>query len=231
MLPTILLSFTFLLPAAAAQNPQDDIAVPLGVIQDEGDYYTLDLSEVDEGGLTLRQFVKICQINTGLNFTLDESASANVRQKLDNKKLLLYGTKRIHKDDFYSFFQIMMKINGFVCVQQGSGDLAVVVIVENIGGNNTGVVTRTKPKTKKPSMYKVLMLNDDFTPMEFVVHVLERFFSKGREEATTIMLHVHRRGVGVCGVFPYEIAETKVTQVMDFARQHQHPLRCTLEKD
>lgn len=101
----------------------------------------------------------------------------------------------------------------------------------NGGDSNTGVVTRTKPKTKKPSMYKVLMLNDDFTPMEFVVHVLERFFSKGREEATRIMLHVHRRGVGVCGVYPYEIAETKVTQVMDFARQHQHPLRCTLEKD
>jgi ATP-dependent Clp protease adaptor protein ClpS len=101
----------------------------------------------------------------------------------------------------------------------------------NIGDSGTGVVTRTKPKTKKPSMYKVLMLNDDFTPMEFVVHVLERFFSKGREEATRIMLHVHRRGVGVCGVYPYEIAETKVTQVMDFARQHQHPLRCTLEKD
>ena len=101
----------------------------------------------------------------------------------------------------------------------------------NNGDSGTGVVTRTKPKTKKPSMYKVLMLNDDFTPMEFVVHVLERFFSKGREEATRIMLHVHRRGVGVCGVFPYEIAETKVTQVMDFARQHQHPLRCTLEKD
>ncbi|MGH6621543.1 MAG: ATP-dependent Clp protease adapter ClpS [Alphaproteobacteria bacterium] len=101
----------------------------------------------------------------------------------------------------------------------------------NNGDSGTGVVTRTKPKTKKPSMYKVLMLNDDFTPMEFVVHVLERFFSKGREEATRIMLHVHRRGVGVCGVYPYEIAETKVTQVMDFARQHQHPLRCTLEKD
>jgi len=99
------------------------------------------------------------------------------------------------------------------------------------GGSGTGVATRTTPKTKKPSMYKVLMLNDDFTPMEFVVHVLERFFSKGREEATRIMLHVHRRGVGICGVYPYEIAETKVTQVMDFARQHQHPLRCTLEKD
>ncbi len=99
------------------------------------------------------------------------------------------------------------------------------------GGPQTGVVVKAKPKTKKPSMYKVLMLNDDYTPMEFVVHVLERFFSKTREEATRIMLHVHHRGVGICGVFTYEVAETKVTQVMDFARQHQHPLQCTLEKD
>lgn len=95
---------------------------------------------------------------------------------------------------------------------------------------STGVVLQEKPKTKKPSMYKVLMLNDDYTPMEFVVHVLERIFSKNREEATAIMLHVHRRGVGVCGVFTYEVAETKVTQVMDFARRHQHPLQCTVEK-
>ena len=95
----------------------------------------------------------------------------------------------------------------------------------------TGVVVKAKPKTKKPSMYKVLMLNDDYTPMEFVVHILERFFNKNRQEATRIMLHVHRRGVGVCGVYTYEVAETKVTQVMDFARQHQHPLQCTLEKD
>jgi len=80
-------------------------------------------------------------------------------------------------------------------------------------------------------MYKVIMLNDDYTPMEFVVHVLERFFNKNREEATRIMLHVHQRGVGICGVFTYEVAETKVTQVMDFARQHHHPLQCTLEKD
>lgn len=98
-------------------------------------------------------------------------------------------------------------------------------------GTVTGVVVKAKPKTKKPSMYKVLMLNDDYTPMEFVVHVLERFFSKTREEATRIMLHVHRRGVGICGVYTYEVAETKVTQVMDFARQHQHPLQCTLEKE
>ena len=99
------------------------------------------------------------------------------------------------------------------------------------GGTGTGVVTKTKPKTKKPSMYKVLMLNDDYTPMEFVVHVLEKFFGKRREEATQIMLHVHRRGVGVCGVYTYEVAETKVTQVIDYARKHQHPLQCTLEKD
>src|SRR5271167_544324 len=94
-----------------------------------------------------------------------------------------------------------------------------------------GAVTKTRVETKKPSMYKVLMLNDDYTPMEFVVHILERFFNKNRQEATRIMMHVHRRGVGICGVYTYEVAETKVTQVMDFARQHQHPLQCTLEKD
>ena len=97
--------------------------------------------------------------------------------------------------------------------------------------NQTGVITRTEAKTKKPSLYKVLILNDDYTPMEFVVHVLERFFGKGREEATRIMLHVHQKGVGVCGVYTFEVAETKVTQVMDFARNHQHPLQCTMEKE
>ena len=99
------------------------------------------------------------------------------------------------------------------------------------GGRATGVIVRTRPKTKRPSLYKVRMLNDDYTPMEFVVHVLEKFFGKRREEATQIMLHVHRRGVGVCGVYTYEVAETKVTQVIDYARKHQHPLQCTLEKD
>jgi ATP-dependent Clp protease adaptor protein ClpS len=94
----------------------------------------------------------------------------------------------------------------------------------------TGVVTRTRPETRKPSLYKVLMLNDDYTPMEFVVHVLQRFFRMSLEDATRVMLHVHQRGVGVCGIFTYEVAETKVTQVMDFAKQHQHPLQCTLEK-
>lgn len=95
----------------------------------------------------------------------------------------------------------------------------------------TGIVTKTRPKTKKPSLYKVLLLNDDYTPMEFVVHVLEKFFQKGRQEATDIMLTVHRKGVGICGVFTYEVAEAKVTLVMDFSRQHGHPLKCTLEKE
>lgn len=97
-------------------------------------------------------------------------------------------------------------------------------------GPTTGVVVKPKAKAKKPAMYKVVLLNDDYTPMEFVVMVLEKFFSKTHEEATHIMLHVHQRGVGVCGVFTYEVAETKVTQVMDLARQQQHPLQCTLEK-
>ena len=99
------------------------------------------------------------------------------------------------------------------------------------GDSSTGIITETKPRTKKPSMYKVLMLNDDYTPMEFVIHVLVRFFGKSQEDATKVMLHVHQRGVGLCGVYSYEIAENKVTQAVDFARKHHHPLQCTLEKD
>ena len=98
-------------------------------------------------------------------------------------------------------------------------------------GNQGDVITRTEAKTKKPSLYKVLLLNDNYTPMEFVIHVLERFFGKGREEATRIMLHVHQKGVGICGVYTFEVAETKVTQVMDFARSNLHPLQCTMEKE
>jgi len=94
----------------------------------------------------------------------------------------------------------------------------------------TGVVVKSRPKPKQPSMYKVILLNDDYTPMDFVVHVLERFFNKPHEEATQIMLHVHRRGVGICGVYTFEVAETKVNQVVGYARRHQHPLQCTLEK-
>lgn len=102
---------------------------------------------------------------------------------------------------------------------QGTGD-----------DHQVGIATKTRAKPKKPSQFKVLMLNDDYTPMEFVVLVLKRFFHMDLEQATRVMLHVHQKGVGVCGIFPYEIAETKVNQVMDFARQNQHPLQCTLEK-
>jgi ATP-dependent Clp protease adaptor protein ClpS len=98
------------------------------------------------------------------------------------------------------------------------------------GGDGTAVITRTATKTKRPNLYRVLLLNDDYTPMEFVVHVLERFFNKDKEAAMRIMLHVHNHGIGECGVFTYEIAETKVTQVMDFARKNQHPLQCIMEK-
>ncbi len=120
-----------------------------------------------------------------------------------------------------------MALNWFLMVAAMAGN-------NGFKGDNdirTGVVTKTRPKTKRPSLYKVLLLNDDYTPMEFVVYVLERFFNKQREEATRIMLHVHQKGVGICGVYTYEVAETKVTQVMNFARQHQHPLQCTMEKE
>lgn len=100
----------------------------------------------------------------------------------------------------------------------------------NSNGRGTAVITRTRTKTKKPSLYRVLLLNDDYTPMEFVIHVLERFFQKDHEAATRIMWHVHNHGVGECGVYTFEVAETKVVQVMDFARQHQHPLQCVMEK-
>ncbi len=99
------------------------------------------------------------------------------------------------------------------------------------GRPDAALAVKPKAKPQRPSMYKVLLLNDDYTPMEFVVHVLERFFGVRHEQAVEIMLTVHRRGVAVVGVFSFEIAETKVTQVMDYAQQHQHPLQCTMEKE
>jgi ATP-dependent Clp protease adaptor protein ClpS len=93
------------------------------------------------------------------------------------------------------------------------------------------VVTKTRTKTQRPSLYKVLLLNDDYTPMEFVITVLQRFFNKNHEDAVRIMLHVHHNGVGICGVYTFEVAETKVAQVIEFARQHQHPLQCMMEKE
>jgi len=98
-------------------------------------------------------------------------------------------------------------------------------------GTDIGTVTQTRVRTKKPSLYRVLLLNDDYTPMEFVVFVLERFFNRSREQATRIMLHVHQKGVGLCGVYTYEVAETKVAQVLDLAQRHEHPLQCVMEKE
>ncbi len=96
--------------------------------------------------------------------------------------------------------------------------------------SDTATLTRNETKLKKPSMYKVLLLNDDYTPMEFVVSVLQSFFKKNIEEATEIMLHVHQRGVGICGIYTYEIAETKAVQVMDLAKLEQHPLQCQIDR-
>jgi ATP-dependent Clp protease adaptor protein ClpS len=118
------------------------------------------------------------------------------------------------------------------CTPVRAGDEDGGKVIEGGGdpGDQVGVATKTRARSKKPSQYKVLMLNDDYTPMEFVVMCLKRFFRMDLEQATRVMLHVHQKGVGVCGVYPYEVAETKVNQVMDFARQNQHPLQCTLEK-
>ncbi|MEM9047764.1 MAG: ATP-dependent Clp protease adapter ClpS [Pseudomonadota bacterium] len=102
---------------------------------------------------------------------------------------------------------------------------------DNDADGETGILTKTKPKTQRPPLYKVLLLNDDYTPMEFVVHVLERFFGMDHQRAIELMLTVHRKGLAVVGVFSFEIAETKVTQVMDYARRNQHPLQCTMEKE
>ena len=99
------------------------------------------------------------------------------------------------------------------------------------GGHETSLLAKPKPKTQRPPMYKVLLLNDDYTPMEFVVHILERFFGLNHAQAFDIMLTVHKKGLAVVGVFSFEVAETKVAQVMDFARRHQHPLQCTMEKE
>jgi len=97
--------------------------------------------------------------------------------------------------------------------------------------SDAGLMTKTRTRTARPPLYKVLLLNDDYTPMEFVVHVLERFFKLNHQQAFEIMLTVHKKGLAVVGVFPHEVAETKVAQVMDLAREQQHPLQCTMEKE
>lgn len=122
------------------------------------------------------------------------------------------------------------EILGTVNTQMLHPDLMMAKPADDEDGD-TVVVTAVKPKTKRPPLYKVLLLNDDYTPMEFVVHVLERFFGLNHAQAFEIMLTVHKKGLAVVGVFSHEIAETKVAQVMDYARRHQHPLQCTMEKE
>jgi ATP-dependent Clp protease adaptor protein ClpS len=99
------------------------------------------------------------------------------------------------------------------------------------GAPGADVITRTTPQTKRPNLYRVLLLNDDYTPMDFVVHILEHFFNKDHEAAHRIMMRVHQHGIGECGIYTYEVAETKVARVTDFARQHQQPLQCVMEKN
>ncbi|EET49837.1 ATP-dependent Clp protease adapter ClpS [Thalassobium sp. R2A62] len=108
-----------------------------------------------------------------------------------------------------------------------------IMMADDPGGDDSdvGLAVETRPKTKRPPLYKVMILNDDYTPMEFVVMVLERFFGMNHAQSFELMLTVHKKGLAVVGVFSYEIAETKVAQVMDFAQQHQHPLQCTMEKE
>jgi len=118
-----------------------------------------------------------------------------------------------------------MKTLDHIMANDGDGD------GDKKGGSDASVVVETRPKTKRPPLYKVLLLNDDYTPMEFVVHVLERYFGMNHAQAFEIMLTVHKKGIAVVGVFSHEIAETKVAQVMDSARRHQHPLQCTMEKE
>ena len=104
-------------------------------------------------------------------------------------------------------------------------------ISPSVDQSDGAVITKAEHEVKEPSMYKVLMLNDDYTPMDFVVHVLQKFFKMPESEAMRIMLQVHQQGIGVCGVFSFEVAESKVHQVVDYARKNEHPLQCTLEKD
>ena len=117
---------------------------------------------------------------------------------------------------------MVIKINGIKMSKQDNN---------NEGDLEGSVITKSKPKTKKPSMYKVLMINDDYTPMDFVVHVLQKFFKIPEPQDLTIMLQVHQKGFGVCGIFSFEVAESKVQQVVEYAKTHAHPLQCTIEKD
>jgi len=236
----MLLTFTlgllpFLLPPVPQDpvvSPGDDVPVPEGVFQEDGEYITLDLSELDDGGLTLRQFIKICQVNTGINFTLDESSGPTTRQKLDSKKLLLYGRKRIRKDEFYSFFQIMMKIHGFVCVTQGSGDLAVVVIAENLASNQTMI--------KSNAQFVEMENIQDFAdkPGTFVYTVVKLKFAQAQDLGTNLRTAIgantgdnsafmpltQEQALLVQGYGPFVAASVRMIAVLDVRPDEAQPV-------
>jgi ATP-dependent Clp protease adaptor protein ClpS len=169
------------------------------------------------------QFCPICRVRCVAGGGNGKSAAMGL-QCSRTVKVLIHEDAGIMRD----VWMAELRDNGVRRASAGPGDKTPP------GGGpdspGTAVISKTRTKPKRPSLYRVLILNDDYTPMEFVVHVLEKFFNKDVETATKIMLHVHHHGIGECGIFTYEVAETKVTQVMDFARKHQHPLQCVMEK-
>lgn len=229
MLPPIRLAPVVLLAAflasgpLAAQDPVDDVQVPAGVLQDEGDYLLLDLSELDDQGLSLRQFIKVCQLNTGLNFTIDETGGPGIRGKLDQHKLLLYGPKRIRKDEFYSFFQIMMKIHGFVCVQQGSGDLAVVVITEQLTANAALIKSNAQfvdwqeveSFNDKPGTYLFTVVPLEFADAQDLGTNLRTALASQAGDTSAFMPLQQERALLVQGYGPFVAASVRMIKVLD----------------
>lgn len=212
-------------PAALhAQNEAlDDVQVPEGLLQDDGEYLLLDLAELDDQGLSLRQFIKVCQLNTGLNFTLDESGGPGIRGKLDQRKLLLYGPKRIRKADFYSFFQIMMKIHGFVCVQQGSGDLAVVVIVEQLASNGAMIKSNAQfvdyqeieSFNDKPGTYLFTVVPLQFADAQDLGTNLRTALASQAGDNSAFMPLQQERALLVQGYGPFVAASVRMIRVLD----------------
>jgi general secretion pathway protein D len=232
----MLLTFTlglvpFLLPPVP-QEPGDDVTVPEGVLQDDGEYITLDLSELDDGGLTLRQFIKICQVNTGINFTLDESSGPTTRQKLDSKKLLLYGRKRIKREDFYSFFQIMMKIHGFVCVTQGSGELQVVVIAENLASNQTMIkanaqfveVEGIQDFADKPGTFVYTVVKLKYAQAQDLGTNLRTAIGANTGDNSAFMPLTQEQALLVQGYGPFVAASVRMINVLDVKPDELQPV-------
>lgn len=223
--PAVLLA-ALLAPAASAapQEPAvDDVQVPEGLLQEEGDYLLLDLAELDDQGLSLRQFIKVCQLNTGLNFTLDESGGQSIRQKLDQRKLLLYGPKRIRKADFYSFFQIMMKIHGFVCVQQGSGDLAVVVITEQLASNGALIKSNAQfvdwedieSFNDQPGTYLFTVVPLEFADAQDLGTNLRTALASQAGDNSAFMPLQQERALLVQGYGPFVAASVRMIKILD----------------